>query len=150
MSSDTPTINLQNEVIAQFEGYEKVFVGYFDSEGNGLDVDQTEWQLENEKWLEKVGIANVGWYAVNVKEDKWHEWENVKYHTSWDWLMPVVEQIRKGISFRTFEIDYQLFYEDKKASSIFHLYIYASRDTVHEAVHQFIQWYNQNKPNEPV
>lgn len=69
----------------------------------------------------------------------------MKYHTSWSWLMQVVEKIRKGISYREFDIDYQLFHEDVAASSLFHLYIYASKETVHESVYQFITWYNQQK-----
>ena len=86
-SNELITIEQMKEVIARFMGYEKVTVGYCGG------YDETEWQVANKKWIDDVGIKNVDDYIVNVKENIWHNWEAVKYDTSWDWLMPVVEKI---------------------------------------------------------
>lgn len=87
------------------------------------------------------------------KEGKSYFNSDLKYHTSWDWLMPVVEKIEK---------DY---------CNIIELVIYSSsccidkwnphtgkydsfihetgnkRDAVYKAVYQFITWLNQQKQN---
>jgi hypothetical protein len=89
MSSDTPTIEQKKDEISRFMGYEKVCVGYFESDS------ETQWQRNNAAWMNKVGITNVGWYAVNVKEDNWVEWKDIKYHESWEQLMPVIIKISK-------------------------------------------------------
>jgi len=71
--------------------------------------------------------------------------EDLKYHTSWDWLMPVVEKIERlgfdfcimdGAIFIRRQYDYWETYQiipDKK---------YA----VWLAVVEFIKWYNENNP----
>ncbi len=82
-------ISKGNEIISNFMGFEKVRIGYLGTKS------ETKWQLKHEKWLEKNDIDNVGTYIVNVKKNKCIGWDSVAYHKSWDWLMPVVEEIEE-------------------------------------------------------
>lgn len=60
---------------------------------------------------------------------------NLKYHTSWDWLMPVVE-----------EIDH-LEYESERLEKIDNAIKTRQIIAVHEAVVEFIEWYYEiSKP----
>src|SRR5687768_10556975 len=91
--SNEPTIAEMNRAICEFMGWEYIRVGYFGSNDGDIEYDESEWQVINEHWMDKVGMEDVGYYIVNVKENKWHEWSYVKYHSSWDQLMPVVKKI---------------------------------------------------------
>lgn len=68
---------------AEYMEFEIVEVGYF-----GMD-DETQWQRENEEWMEQVGIESVGVYAVDKILNEWHEYDDLKYTTSWDWILKV-------------------------------------------------------------
>lgn len=126
--SKEPAIAEMKYAIAKFMGYEKVHVGYAGTE------EETEWQRNNEEWMSKVGIENVGDYIVNVKEDKWHNWEDVKYHTSWDWLKPVIDEIFK----------YALAYPDQ-VKPIIAMSVVVDIKAAHERVYKFCKWLNQQK-----
>lgn len=65
--------------------------------------------------------------------------EEMKYHTSWDWLMPVVEKIEmvKGVHFVISELGCDVYSFGKQISN--------SREetkilTVYKAVVEFIKW----------
>lgn len=60
---------------------------------------------------------------------------DVCYHSSWDWLMPVVHKITGEI-----QQDYPL-----KTTMITDLAIHTPREDVWEAVVEFIKWYNSQK-----
>ena len=81
--------------------------------------------------------------------DNWRGIEHLEYHTSWNWLMPVVEKIENitgGMLIgRMFcEIEYQdpikrdLHFKVRIASGV-------KINAVHGAVVEFIEWYNQQK-----
>jgi len=55
-----------------------------------------------------------------------------KYHSSWDWLMPVVEKIIYN-------------YDESKSLDIMRELSYAKIESVYQSVIEFIKWYNQNK-----
>lgn len=78
-----------NRVIAEYQGYEMVTVNYCD------DPDETEWQRQNELWMEQVGMESVGDYYVKVHENKWMEVDDAMYHEDWRLLMPVYHTIRE-------------------------------------------------------
>lgn len=137
MTKNEFSIAEMNEVIARFEGYEKVTVNYFG------DIDETDWQRKYEKWMEKVGIESIGDYIVNVEKDKWFEWNDVAYHREWNWLMPVVEKIHAlavaGDAINAIT-----------EQAIFTFSIFAPLKDVYTAVYQFITWFNQQpKTNNP-
>ena len=81
----------------------------------------------------------------------------LKFHKSWDWLMPVVEKIESEfcssnihyysagmmkqeyvVEFLGYNIDYDNSQYDKSKIK-----------AVYKAVIKFIKWYNENKVNEP-
>jgi len=101
-------------------------------EGNKLIAE-----FEQRKFFGKYTIDHYG-------EGTFNELPEMKYHSSWDWLMPVVERI-KSLWDAEF-LDLQLLIEDSDASRISHLLVWADIDSVYEAVIEFIKWYNsQNK-----
>jgi hypothetical protein len=74
---------------------------------------------------------------------------SAKYHSSWDWLMPVVEKIEK-LGF-TFEKNYQRIDGDWQAlivkgnDILFQDFNVNSLLATHYVVCEFIQWYDKNK-----
>lgn len=77
-----------NDLIAQFMGYEKVTIGYIDG------VSETQWQRENQDWLDKVGLDYIGDYYVNMSENKYFNvCGNDLWYGEWNNLMTVVEKI---------------------------------------------------------
>lgn len=145
-----------NELIAEFMGWQKITVGYFGGD------DETDWQRnkQNQKWMKDVELEMVGDYIVNVDEDRWEFWDDVAYNTSWDWLMPVVEAIegieepvsadpQKGTFwpyqfeilgrhtvgvFNKYTSEAIIFIDQKGSSKI---------ESVYKAVVEFIKWYNE-------
>ena len=77
-----------NQLIAEFMGFEKVKIGYFGWH------DETEWQKQNEKWIDDNGLESVGDFIVSLDDNQWFYWGEVAYHSDWNWLMPVVHKIK--------------------------------------------------------
>lgn len=82
-------------------------------------------------WLPFHGICN--WGTIKTGNGK-----ILLYHSSWDWLMPVVEKI-KNISGAFINSDSQ---DEKFAYLIFSLSITTPIETVYIYVINFIKWYN--------
>lgn len=61
---------------------------------------------------------------------------HTKFNTSWDWLMPVVEAIYNT------GLDEQ---NTNEIGDVTHALLDVNINAVHEAVVQFIEWYNENK-----
>jgi len=59
----------------------------------------------------------------------------LKFHSSWDWLMPVVSEVGKSSDENTLEIIKDIEYG----------LINVSIGNVYEGVIEFIKWYNENK-----
>lgn len=80
------------------------------------------------------------------------ETEDLKYHTSWDWLMPVVEKINKlfdeafppGEEFVKRILAHEEPFE-REYMDVVGLPISSTIDDVYQAVVTFIKWYNENK-----
>jgi hypothetical protein len=126
-------------------------------EGNKLIAEfmglKSEWKKYPNPQLDRLEV------------DKGTHWDEAKYHTSWDWLMPVVEKIENSkhsnygekIKFFVFSMAqfhcsiightgirqpgcyYQTPYGYEPPSKIM---------AVWEAVIGFIQWYNSNNTNQ--
>jgi len=75
--------------------------------------------------------------------------QNWKYHSSWDWLMPVVEKIAKLESENIDMFNKPIGDANKEASmqyfNVTGLFITTSIDKVYKTVIEFIKWYNQLK-----
>lgn len=87
----------------------------------------------------KIKDEDTAWYRgfdfIIHGKRSCHE-EQMEYHLSWDWLMPVVEKIHNEISLPKNETHLYIF---------LNLTIFSSIEQVYEAVIQFIQYYNQQK-----
>ena len=82
-------------------------------------------------------------------EDYASSWEMPKYHTSYDWLMPVVEKI-KDIDNQAGITDMALLNIFKKehegeGDNIFETSIFCPIGEVYNRVIVFINWYNKQK-----
>jgi hypothetical protein len=85
----------------------------------------------------------ITWSTVEKSPNKYETWisvENLKYHSSWDWLMPVVKKCRFKTSFSKANVD--KFSELDKA--ITSCLCNCEISNLFEAVIDFVKWYNQN------
>ena len=90
---------------------------------------------ENNKMIaEFIGMqsTDIGWYdneeTLQLQNNTFDE---LQFHKSWNWLMPVVdkiEQVHEGVP-----------------QELIHLSLFSTRDEVYNAVVEFINEYNKNK-----
>jgi hypothetical protein len=105
---------------------------------------KTETKTDNELIAEFIGDQ-----GQRLNDPKWKSGDELiylKYHKSWDWLMPVVEKI-ETLKFSVMVIGkytriqcphpYKEFATDICETKI---------QSVYKAVVEFIKWYNQQKP----
>jgi len=122
-----------NKIIAEFLGY---------SEGYPHKIDQYGYEQTVEGYkINGVDIAT----------------DDLKYHYSWDWLMPVAEKISKLGEVYYFSIlpnastDIMLKTITIDDAFIFNFHVEESQSTldcVYKTVVSFIKWYNQNEKTE--
>lgn len=68
--------------------------------------------------------------------------EDMKYHTSWDWLMPVVEKIDSLGDFTLVKIERNYCQIVNQNAPLISIASESKISAVYTAVIQFIQWYN--------
>lgn len=142
-----------NDLIAKFMGYDKVTIGYFEGES------ETQWQRDNQDWLDKVGLENIGDFYVNVLENKFFTvYGNELCYREWNNLMKVIEKI-EDMGYLTSITKYKP--EALRVMGIgapTHLCsIWGTNfkpvfdgdgetklDAVYQSVVMFIEWYNEN------
>ena len=73
------------------------------------------------------GSEGFGLYDYNGKHYKLYE---LKFHTSWDWLMPVVQKIEQDCQ--------------GVPQELLNVSLYSNMKEVYNAVVEFIKEYNQN------
>lgn len=123
-----------NKLIAEFMGYQILHKKYeylnFNS-SNESYWDITEGDIVcDENGNEVDALDNYPFYSL----------EDLPFHSSWDWLMPVVSKCSKTKGF--YDTKFQtyckgaLFFED--------LDLYSPIDDIYKAVVEFIKWYNEN------
>ena len=112
------TIEEKNRLIAEFMGYEpiKKMLPTPDKYGNLFTKEFTVFQIEP---IRDDGIIN---FHIDFE---------LKFHTSWDWLMPVVDKIEQTIG--------------GVPQELLHLSLFSEHIEVYNAVVQFIEWYNEQK-----
>jgi len=114
-----------NKLIAEFMGVSPVGSGASDKEPNWYDG----WELQKAGLPFKCGIMGNGTHEL-------------PFHSSWDWLMPVVEKIEnESDSIIEIELDNAHISGDFKLS----VHEHSKIESVYTAVVKFIQWYNQQK-----
>ena len=100
--------------------------------------------MMGEKVVDGLNIPLMAY--LDSKGDYHHE-EDLHYHSSWDWLMPVVEKIESDG--RTYQCVQQLhtvyFYDVKTKGTISFSCKETKLESTYEAVVKFIKWYNDNK-----
>ena len=77
------------------------------------------------------GNKIIAEFTGNAFADDWH----LKYHSSWDWLMPVVEKC-KTVKLKKYDYDWWLIHSPLINVQIKSTWL---------AVIEFINWYNNNK-----
>jgi hypothetical protein len=99
----------------------------------------------------------MGWHHHEDKKYDAHEMSNLKYHTSWDWLMPVVEKIeslRSFVSINSKSCGIWNYFNPMEVlrespSNPNHHKVHCTGATkiegTYKAVLDFIKWCNQNK-----
>jgi len=88
---------------------------------------------ENNKLIAKfMGIAPNEAGVYHISKHKGYSLENLLYHTSWDWLMPIVESIFERLDSR-----------DDSANEIKKGMLVCSRNNTYKAVVEFIKQYNK-------
>lgn len=114
---------------------------------------------KNKLIAEFMGLEDGLIHYTEQGEDIYYSIQEVKYHTSWDWLMPVVEKINSdknnciSIGVQT-ENAYKYgseIYISPDFNTIDRKRVFASYsntsilETCYNVVSQFIRWYNENK-----
>jgi hypothetical protein len=99
------TIEEKNRMIAEFIGMQQTSIGWFDAEE----------------------VLVLPYTSDNT-------FDNLLFHTSWDWLMPVVDAIYNT------DIDEQA---TNEIGDITHALLDVNINAVHEAVVNFIEFYNK-------
>ena len=85
---------------------------------------------ENNKIIaEFMGITPNEAGVYHVSKHKGYSLENLLYHTSWDWLMPVMDKIEQG--------------HEGVPQELINLSLFSTIDEVYKAVVEFIKQYNQ-------
>ena len=70
------------------------------------------------------------YYIKEYNSGEWYLPEEMQYHTSWDWLMPVVdkiEQVHEGVP-----------------KQLINLSLFSTRQEIYQAVVEFIKEFNKN------
>jgi hypothetical protein len=112
-----------NKLFAEFMGYELRNNLYCFFTPPEFDI----WNKHSEE--DRKSIESI---FYNFEEDE------LEYHSSWDWLMPVVEKIRTTAGC-LINSDSQ---EKKYAFMLFSLSVTTPIETVYLYVSNYIEWYN--------
>ena len=142
-------------------GYEKVTVGY-SGEKNNEEWAETQWQIDNDLWLDEVRLTDVGDYYVNVSKNEFFKIDRMElWYGEWNNLMEVIDKI-ESMGFLTSlmtvnpkplqEIGFSV------GSHVFGIYkgnLQFDNDNestkkcaVYDTIIKFINWYNKNKEND--
>ena len=113
-----------NKLIAEFMGWKN-------NNGNYYLPDEIDFI----KLIETTIESN--WCEILEEQDTCRL-EEMKFHSSWDWLMPVVEkcltthEVQEG---KDWDYHYSQLHDDLWSINI---------ETTYKAVVEFIKWYNEN------
>jgi hypothetical protein len=120
-----------NKLIAEFMGC------IIKDENGNLPTESSQHKLFVEEEWDKLNVCSP--YSPN----------GVEYHTSWEWLIPVVEKI-ESLNVVCFEKnlqeegDYQCLFTKGNDIFICH-YADTSKEATYKAVVEFIKWYNETR-----
>lgn len=127
-----------NKLIAEFLGNLKVYSVLLDSKATFKT-----WWYENGKPVSKTKAVEL---LKKAKEQGYLNSEIViqdhvlKFHYSWDWLMPVVRKIVTDYEFNN-KNELQ---DNEYRENIMDIVPFANIEDTYDAVILFIKWYNEN------
>ena len=119
-------------------------------EGNKLIAEFMEYRFKNQSkyWCiypldDNSFLRNLGWVEFN----------NLKFHSSWDWLMPVVEKVTSLIQeklyipigkYKEYEEQHNLYGIQWRKLFDYQSYNFfkARIESIYKAIVEFIKWYN--------
>jgi hypothetical protein len=117
------TIEEKNRMIAEFMGVNKNNNGTYE--------------------LPQFGRLNLGGEFKTEFNDT-----QLKYHLSWEWLMPVVEEIEENDRFDVEILQFGTIIKDNQVeivNNVADISFNKKIDHTYNAVVEFIEWYNENK-----
>ena len=102
---------------------------------------------------EFMGITPNEEGVYQVSKHKGYDVENLQYHTSWDWLMPVVEKIEEDERYNIDILQYGTIISSNTkeqgyleiVNNVADISFDNKIEHTYKAVVQFIKYYNQNK-----
>lgn len=115
------TIKEKNRMIAEFMGYET---------------------------YEHTGSIAIRITEVNEFNSVDFGHVHTKYHTSWDWLMPVVEKIESigySVKIQRIKTSIHRILEDAELFGFVCGDVSKKREITYDTIVKFIEWYNENK-----
>jgi cytochrome oxidase Cu insertion factor (SCO1/SenC/PrrC family) len=127
----------ENKLIAEFMGYEECPMKLYRMDDKFQSVKiYSEYQDEDEYNTISAGARIIKFTP-----------EQMEFHTSWDWLMPVVESIeRLGYEFFIVEDRVKVSHNtDHSIETIIDLTSRSKLNATYNAVVEFINEYNKNK-----
>lgn len=126
------TTETNNKMIAEFMGFEDAsrIIG-----GGNVMRKKTEWKYGCQQYKE-------------------FKYEDLKYHSSWDWLMSVVEKIENfedenrcaKYNFNCVQSFVEIV-DNETSEEIIEIDLDNKFDSIYQAVVQFIEWYNKQALN---
>lgn len=130
-----------NKMVAEFMGFKKSNVRNIKGVPYDYDLPNGfELIKETETTIESV------WCEVLMEQDSCMVGD-LKFHKSWDWLMPVVDKIDEILPDDNFlSITYNRCLIEYDSEGItFEGLGNSRREATYKAVLEFIEWYNENK-----
>ena len=104
----------------------------------GIDVkNSVELFIPEHERLVKFKTTNGTFVSAIFK------FNELKYHSSWDWLTPVVEKISKELECKFYL--YNRYLEEDTNRQDFLIFRMDNVETLWSETVEFIKWYNQNK-----
>lgn len=115
-----------NKLIAEFIQYPVLYCKIQKQEGYRIDKLNPEY--DDKKW-KIITIVNL------------------KYHLSWDWLIPIVAFVNKRIERRQFDFKRYQYIREYLIHDDFMLSRFLNNDiiSIFERIVEFIKWYNKTK-----
>lgn len=132
-----------NKLIAEFMGFK-----YFpykkeiqeNSKTHNLVYQKFGWRLKNGDPNRGLHIKFTS-YPTDFKDTNYlgRSHNDLKYNSSWDWLIPVIKIIRNTKEFKELDIIPIEFGDDNMIKGL----IIQDINTTHKGVIQYIKWYNK-------
>lgn len=120
--------------------------------------------LEGNKLIAEFMEAKMiveNYHGINIikfPDGQTHDLAGLRYHSLWDWLMPVVQKVTKLIQdkqyipigkYQEYKEQYDIYEEQWRKLFDYRAYNFFKADieSIYKAIISFIEWYNHNIKN---